>query len=80
MKKEFVCSAPFELHGSVEGEGKNLSMYNVRVRPVPEDKSNNPKYNCPVCLALGLRHRVIKTERKPWCPICNVYLDWTPLT
>lgn len=75
MKKEYTFGT-IELHGSVRGEGTNLSLYDVKVRPQPEDKSNNPRYNCPVCLALGLRHRVIRTNKRQNCPICGVQLEW----
>ena len=69
-------STTLTLKGSCQGTGSNMSKYDVRIKPVPEDTGRNPKYNCPICLAMGCKHRVIKSEYKPYCPICGVQFDW----
>lgn len=75
IEKKFICT-DIELNGSCTGSGLDMSKYDVRIKPIPEDLSSHPKYYCPICAAMGCKHRVIKMISKPSCPICGVQLEW----
>lgn len=76
MRPKKYISAEVTIRGSCAGIGNNMSTYDVKIKPVPEDQGRNPKYNCPICLAMGCKHRVIKSAYKPCCPICGIQLEW----
>ena len=64
------------LNGICKGEGKVMSNYDVKITPVKEAGSGNinPKYNCPICLSMGCKHRVLRNY--PSCAICGIQLNW----
>ena len=64
-----------KLSGICKGEGKIMSNYDVKITPIKEPGyAVNPKYNCPICLAMGCKHRVLRNY--PSCAICGIQLNW----
>jgi hypothetical protein len=69
---------PTVIEGVVAGEeeGENLPVHKriTRVKPLAYHCVTFIEYSCPVCAALGNKHRVHRGEEN--CPLCNVNLVW----
>lgn len=73
-----VESQPVIISGCVEN-ADYIFQRTSKVKPIAKHYENDMepeyiKYSCPICVALGNKHQLLKGSGN--CPLCNVNLVW----